>query len=65
MSTFSPFSPEEKKDNLLQLQLEAIQAEINALEQQLKDAKESGQSVEAIQRLEDEIQNLTKALRAI
>lgn len=65
MSTFSPFSPEEKKDNLLQLQLEAIQAEINALEQQLKEAKESGQSVEAIQHLEDEIQKLTKALRAI
>lgn len=65
MSTSSPFSPEEQKENLLQLQLEAIQEEINALQEQLKEAAHSNASLDVIQRLEDEIQKLIKASRSI
>lgn len=65
MSTSSPFSSEDQKENMLQLQLAAIQEEITALEAQLKEAKDSNESIERIQRLEDEIQKLTKTLRSI
>jgi ribosomal protein S15P/S13E len=67
MNTPSPFAPDEQElnPNTLQLQLEAILAEIDALQSQLKEAQSSNAGPEVLQNLEAQIQRLLKESRSL